>query len=93
MRILTIRLYITLFTGYGQASATDMHPPRTHAISDQTFTGNQFPSVHEFDIISHTFYLFFFIFGTGNSSYIALNKPVINALSSTSSTKSISFAP
>ena len=69
------------------------YPPRTHAISDQTFTGNQFPSVHDFDIILRTLYLFFFIFGAGNSSYIALNKPVINALSSTSSTKSISFAP
>lgn len=87
MRILTIQFYITLFTDYGQVSATDTCNIR------QTFTGNQFPSVHEFDIILHTFYLFFFIFGAGNSSYIALNKPVINALSSTSSTKSISFAP
>ena len=38
-------------------------------------------------------HFFFFGLGAGNLSYIALNKPVRNVLSSTSSTNNISFAP
>ena len=38
-------------------------------------------------------HFFFFGLGAGNSSYIALNKPVRNVLLSASSTNNISFAP
>ena len=50
---------------------------------------SKFESIHPNEVV----YFFFFGVGAGNSSYTALNRPVINSLSSTSSTNNISFAP
>ena len=48
---------------------------------------------HPTTSIDFNFYFLFLGFGAGNSSYMALNRPVKNCLLSTSSTNSISFAP